>query len=253
MVSRNMNCISIDGSRIEEVRQTKFPGIILENSLNWHAHCEYICGKMSKGIGIIIKARNVFNETTLLSLYNSLILPYVSYCIHVWGKAYDTHLKQVLVLQNKAVWIIAGVPQRTGADDLYLELDILPVKKIFVHAISIFMYKFVNGMLPKLFLDMFTPISDIHNYNARQAINNNWFVSFKSTSRGQQSITYIGPHVWKFILSKINPRCSIVSFKRYIWQLLQYCSVSDLTWWLLTLKQQNVLLNLTSVCLYTCI
>ena len=230
-----MNCINIDGHRIEEVRQTKFLGVILDNKLNWHAHCEYICGKMSKGIGIIIKARKVFNETTLLSLYNSLILPYVSYCIHVWGKAYDTHLKHVLVLQNKAVRIIAGVPPRTSADNLYLELDILPVKKIFVHAISIFMYKYVNGMLPELFLDMFTPVSEIHNYDTRQAINKNLFVSFKSTSRGQQSITYIGPHVWNFILSKINPHCSIGSFKRHIRQLLQHCSVSDLTWWSLTL------------------
>ena len=228
--SRNMNCINIDGHRVEEVTQTKFLGVILDNKLNWHAHCEYICGKMSKGIGIIIKARKVFNETTLLSLYNSLILPYVSYCIHVWGKAYDTHLKHVLVLQNKAVRIIAGVPPRTSADNLYLELDILPVKKIFVHAISIFMYKYVNGMLPELFLDMFTLVSEIHNYDTRQAINKNLFVSFKSTSRGQQSITYIGPHVWNFILSKFNPHCSIGSFKRHIRQLLQHCSVSDLTW-----------------------
>ena len=95
--SRNIDHISIDGQWIEEVRHTKFLGVILDNKLNWHAHCEYICGKMSKGIGIIIKARKVFNEATLLSLYNSLILPYLSYCIHVWGKTYDTHLKHVLV------------------------------------------------------------------------------------------------------------------------------------------------------------
>ena len=233
--SRNMNCINIDGHRIEEVSQTKFIGVILGNKLNWHAHCEYICAKMSECIGIIIKARKVFNETTLLSLYNSLILPYASYCIVVWGKAYDTHLKHVLVLQNKTVRIITGVPPRTSADNLYLELDILPVKKIFVPAINIFMYKYVNGMLPELFLDMFTPVSKIHNYDTRLAINKNLFVSFKSTSRGQQSITYIGPHVWNFILSKINPHCSIGSFKRHIRQLLQHCSVSDLTWWSLTL------------------
>ena len=127
--SRNMICINIDGHRTEEDRQTKFLGIILDNKLNWHAHCEYICGKMPKGIGIIIKARKVFNETTLLSLYNSLILPYVSCCNHLWGKVYDTHLKHVLVLQNKAVRIIADVPPRTSADNLYLKLDILPVKK----------------------------------------------------------------------------------------------------------------------------
>ena len=81
--SRNIDHISIDGQRIEEVRHTKFLGVILDNKLNWHAHCEYICGKMSKGISIIIKARKVFNEATLLSLYNSLILPYLSYCIHM--------------------------------------------------------------------------------------------------------------------------------------------------------------------------
>ena len=189
---------------------------------------------MCKGIGIIIKARKVFNETMLLSLYNSLILPYVSYCIHVWGKAYDTHT-YVLVLQNKAVRIIAGVPPRTCAYNLYLELDILPVKKIFVHAISIFMYKYVNGMLPELFLDMCTPVSEIHNYDTRQTINKNLFVSFKSTSRGQQPITYIGPHVWNFISSKINSHCSIGSFKRHIRHSLHHCSVSDLTWWSLTL------------------
>ena len=127
--SRDMDYISIDGHRIEEVKQTKFLGVILDNKLNWHAHCDYICSKMFKGIDIIIKARKVFNEATLLSLYNSLILPYVSYCIHVWGRAYDTHLKHVLVLQNKAVRVIAGVPPRTNDDHFYLELDILPVKK----------------------------------------------------------------------------------------------------------------------------
>ena len=127
--SQNMNCIYIDGYRIEKVRQTKYLGVVLDNKLNRHAHCEYICGKMSKGIGIIIKPRKVFNETTLLSLYYSLILPYVSYCIHVSGKAYNTHLTRILVLQNKAVRIIADVPPRTCADNLYLELDILPVKK----------------------------------------------------------------------------------------------------------------------------
>ena len=126
---------------------------------------------MSKGIGIIIKARKVFKETTLLSLYNSVILPYVSYCIHVLGKAYDTHIKHVVVLQNKAVRVIAGAPPRTNADNLYLELDILPNKKIFVYAITILMYKYMNAMLPELFLYMFTPISDIHSYDTRQAKN----------------------------------------------------------------------------------
>ena len=114
-VTHSMDCITIDGLKIEKVRQTKLLEVILDNTLNWHAHCKYICGKMSKGIGIIIKSCRASNEATLLSLYNSLILPYISHCtcIHLWGRAYDTHIKHVLVLPNNAIRVIAGVTPRT--------------------------------------------------------------------------------------------------------------------------------------------
>ena len=40
----------------------------------------------------------------------------------------------------------------------------------------------MKGMHPKLFLVMFTLISDIRNYDTQQAMNKK-YVSFKSTSR----------------------------------------------------------------------
>ena len=236
--SRNIDHISIDGQRIEEVRHMKFLGVILDNKLNWHAHCEYVCGKMSKGIGIIIKARKVFNEATLLSLHNSPILPYLRYCIHVWGNTYDTP-KTCPGLAKQTVRVIAGVPSRTNVDNLYLELDILPVKKGFVYTIGIFMYKYISGMLPELFLNIFTSISDVHDYDTGQATKKKLSVPFKSIFRGQQSITYIGPHVWNFILSKINPICSIGSFKRHLRLVLQHGYVSDIRWWSLTFEEMK--------------
>ena len=45
--SRNMDDISIAGQRTEEARHMKFLGVILDNKLNWRAHCEYICDKIS--------------------------------------------------------------------------------------------------------------------------------------------------------------------------------------------------------------
>ena len=141
-----MEHIVIDGHKIEEVSQTKFLGVILDNKLNWAAHCNYICCKMSKGIGIIIKARKVFNE---MSLYNSLILPYISYCIHVWGKAYDTHLKNVLVLQKKVLRVIAGVPPRTHTDNLFVQFDIFPVKS----SMSILLVSLCINMIMECFLN----------------------------------------------------------------------------------------------------
>ena len=74
----------------------------------------------------MVKARKVFEQNTLLSLYNSLILPYLNYCIHVWGKAYDTHLNHLITMQNKAIRLIVGVTPRTNTVTLYSELNIMP-------------------------------------------------------------------------------------------------------------------------------
>ena len=91
----------INGFQINQVDKAKFLGVIIDNKLNWSYHTKYISQKISKGIGIIIKARKYFNQETLLNLYNTMVLPFISYCIHVWGKAASTYLEKIHRLQKK--------------------------------------------------------------------------------------------------------------------------------------------------------
>ena len=65
--------IHINGSSIQEVDDVKFLGIIIDNKLNWIEHIKCISRKITKGTGIIIKARKSFESETLLNLYNALI------------------------------------------------------------------------------------------------------------------------------------------------------------------------------------
>ena len=95
-------------------------------------------------MGIILKSRKVFSNETLLSLYHTFVYPYLSYYIHVWGKAYNLHLNDLIVLQNKAMRIINGVPPRTNMDKFYIEKNILTVKHIFNYNIGLFMFKYVK-------------------------------------------------------------------------------------------------------------
>ena len=96
--SRVMDVLLIDGKRIMEVNETKFLGVIIDNKLNWKPHIRYVGTKVAKGIGIILKARKVFNHETLSTLYHTFVYPYLKYCIHVWGRAHNTHLKDLSVL-----------------------------------------------------------------------------------------------------------------------------------------------------------
>ena len=56
--------LHIDGEAINEVDKTKFLGVIIDNKLNWKDYISYICGKKTRGIGMIIKARNYLNNKT---------------------------------------------------------------------------------------------------------------------------------------------------------------------------------------------
>ena len=175
--------------------------------------------KIAKGIGIILKSRNVFSNETLLSLYHTFVYPYLSYCIHVWGKAHTIHLNDLVVLQNKAMRIINGVPPRTNIDWFYIENNILTVKHIFNYNIGLFMFKYVNNMTPDVFDNFLRNVSDIHQHNTRNATQNLLYVTVRGTTRGQQTFKYCGHHIWNFIIKNINPNCPIGSFKGHSRQL----------------------------------
>ena len=104
--------INIDGESIDEVRITKFIGVVIDNKLNWKDHIMHIAGKISRGIGMIIKARDYLNKDSLLALYNAFIYPYITYCNHIWGATYKSNLTRLVTLQNKIVRIICHVKPR---------------------------------------------------------------------------------------------------------------------------------------------
>ena len=49
----------------------------------------------------------------------------------MWGKAYDTHLHHLIVLQNKTIRIINGIPSRTNVNNVYVMHNILSVKRLY--------------------------------------------------------------------------------------------------------------------------
>ena len=212
--------IYIDGIKIKEVFETKFLGVVIDYKMNWSPHIKYISKKVAKGTGIILKARKIFDQNTLLTLYECFVYPYLNYCIHVWGKTYNVHVHDLLVLQNKAIRIVHGLPPRTNTDDMYAKTGILSLKRIYNYNVAIFMYKLSNNMLPELFTDFCYKISDIHNRETRASSLNHIYVDFKTTTRGQQTLAFCGAHIWNFILSQMDTNCAIGSFKLHCKNLL---------------------------------
>ena len=143
--------IKIDGQKIERVSKTKFLGVQIDEKLLWKDHVKTICGKVSRGIGIIIKARKYLNKNSLLTLYYSFIYPYLCYCNHIWGNASRCTLDRLVKLQKKCMRIISHLSPRSSTQPIYANLKVLKLEDINRYLIAQFMHKWYHDKTPGVF------------------------------------------------------------------------------------------------------
>ena len=84
----------------------KYLGLTIDSDLSWKYHIESICHRISKSIGIIAKIRHYVPRRVLLSVYNSLIVPYLTYGICAWGNCALTFQRKIVILQKPALRLI---------------------------------------------------------------------------------------------------------------------------------------------------
>ena len=93
--------IIMDNSILTKTACLKYLGVIVDQKLNLIEHNSFVKNKISKGIGIMYKARRHLDKKSLLKLYYSYIYPHLTYCIEVRGCAAKSHLQSLFILQKK--------------------------------------------------------------------------------------------------------------------------------------------------------
>ena len=75
--------IKINNVLIERVSEFSFLGIIFNSNLKWHTHTNYMytTKKITGIVGLLRRGKDLYPMTVLRMLYNSLILPHLSYGI----------------------------------------------------------------------------------------------------------------------------------------------------------------------------
>ena len=66
----------INSQKIDQVKETVFLGVIMDENLNWKSEISHVANKVSKCTGIIRKSSFYLSTKTLRTLYFSLVYPY---------------------------------------------------------------------------------------------------------------------------------------------------------------------------------
>ena len=144
--------------------KTKFLGVIVDEKLTWFEHIQYVKCKISKGSGIICKARQLLNSKTLCTLYYCFVYPYLNYCVEVWGDTFKTYLQA----QKRVLRMISYSKLNASVDHLYKYYNIMQLKKIFFYKVALLMFRVKTSSAPSVFRELFIENRNVHDYFTRQ-------------------------------------------------------------------------------------
>ncbi|XDV44073.1 hypothetical protein PO909_012422 [Leuciscus waleckii] len=129
--NRNINTdvrLVTDNQIIERVYEYKFLGVVLDHKLCWKPHIKNLCMKMARSIGILSKTRYILNKNTLHTMYCTLILPYMLYCVEVWGNTYKSLIIKLQLVQNAAARVLTRTRKYDHISPVLSTLHWLPIK-----------------------------------------------------------------------------------------------------------------------------
>ena len=203
--------LEIEGVKIERVYENMFLGVKIDHKLNWKSHIKHVRAKVARSVGVLGKARDVLNYKSLLTLYNTLIQPYLSYCLEVWGNTYSSNLQPLCIIQKRAIRIIHKAGFHDHTNNLFLKSCIMKLPDLSVFKTAQFMFRARNKLLPENILEMFKDRGD-GGYRLR------WELNFKQpsvqTTRKSMCISVCGVRIWNSLTEEIKHSKNILQFKK---------------------------------------
>lgn len=194
--------------------------------MSWKHHIDHIVIKISRAIGLISKLRHFVPKHTLINIYRSLIAPYLSYGLIVWGQACKSYLDKLLKLQKRVLRFIYFSDHNQHAIPLFSDAGILPLQFSYYELAANLMFDIRRRNAPRNIRDLFEDISNIHSYNTRSSASKNFYTQSSRLSIQLNSFSRIGTTIWNEMPLTLR-NLSKYNFKRKIKRKLFDILTSD--------------------------
>lgn len=211
---QNINNLQLFGEDLQYVNECKYLGLIIDNELKFNKHASYVIDKVNKKINYFRRISNNLSMYSRVTVYKTIIAPHFEYCPTIMLYLNETEKSTLQKLQNRAIRIILKVNHYARISDMLDCLQFMNINQRMIYHNLLFIFKMVHKMLPKYMCDKITFVSDIHNYNTRNA--NNIFVLTAKKSRTLNSLFYKGLILYNSLPAHLKDINNVNIFKRNI-------------------------------------
>lgn len=205
--------LTFDDFSISRVNSLCYLGVILDQNLSWRNHINAVRDKVARGAAMLKILHNFLPRGCLISIYNAYILPYLSYCIEVWGNACSSYLYPLLILQKKCIRIVCNAPYLEHCKPLAKNLNVLLLNDLYFVSVAVLMYKaFHDNVGNTGYFGLFTKTSLLYT-RTRQA-NVNFYVSLVNTNVRKSSVFHVGVNIWNNLPLEVKLSKSVNVFRK---------------------------------------
>ena len=204
--------VKINDTSINRVYHTKFLGVVIDSKLKWQNHIMHIKNKISKTIGILLRARKTICNKLLLTLYNTLILPHFTYCITIWGKTYTKYTNHLTIIQKRIIRIIAHSTHLAHTAPLFERFKLLTFEKLHKYHSLIFAHKLYNNTLPPIMINTFNITQPTPPYSLRNSSDIRQ--PFRILTISRFGLKYNIPKLWNELPLRLKNIASLYPFKK---------------------------------------
>ena len=121
----NLN-VYIADNLIVEAKCCKCLGVIIDETFSWGPHVEYVRKTVSSKLGILTIIRDNVTQSSLHTLFVSLVMPTLEYCCNVWGGRYISHDNILNKCLKRAARMILKCTSLTPSADTFARINWVP-------------------------------------------------------------------------------------------------------------------------------
>ena len=146
--------------------------------------------------------KNLLHKRHLILIYNAYLKSLLDYCSPLFIGLPSARTKPIMNLQKKAVRIISRTNNRAHTKELFIELGLLPFKKLVLFNTARFMFLYMNKKVPAMFDDTWKLNRDMRTRELRN--DNDFSIQFTNKQYLKSLPLFDFPSVWNNLPADIK-------------------------------------------------
>lgn len=205
--------IKINDEVIKRVKNVTYLGIKIDDKLTLKEQTLNCTKSAASKTNLLYRISKNLTFDTKKIIFNAIILPSFQYCSTIYLTSTKEEIRQMQVIQNRAMRLILNCDYMTSTKFMLEAMNWLSISQMIRYNVLIYIYKMLNGLLPKYLSSKLILTNTVHDRNTRQNNEYNLRLPNYSSALCQNTIFYKGVQMYNALPNVVKMSQSLNIFK----------------------------------------